>query len=53
MEEDDDDDDLLSIGVGAPSPGSIRVTQVSTYASKGLLESKADVGRTLHIFCFS
>ena len=26
---DDDEDDLLSGGVGSPSPGSIRVTQVS------------------------
>lgn len=32
-DEDDDDDDSLSGGVGAPSPGSIRVTQVSTYGS--------------------
>ena len=32
-DEDDDDDDSLSGGVGAPSPGSIRVTQVSIYSS--------------------
>ena len=28
-DDDDDDDDSLSGGVGAPSAGSIRVTQVS------------------------
>ena len=35
--DNDDDSDSLTGGVGAPSPGSVRVTQVSTSAQKPTL----------------